>query len=485
MRAKNFFFCLVIVLLVLAGCVPMARSNETGAPWIGDELIVLGAKEDIRNLLRSIPRNTLRQTLATDPADPQPEAEFDITPLVVELLERQGGDERLRTVFPDFFGGRPLEEQLAQGIVVQRYRLVQELDLLPIIRLIDLLRNRSVQNEPFRSFKYFVYAEPNFWLTSLQTPQTCTSLSGQPNTVGNGPFGSPEASSATLTEFNDQWAFQRLAGLTAGSERTDPLTSVESGEVQEKVDVVIFDNSPYLDISGEFTNTSLAETRNVTLSLNQVMPLQVLHFPLGNQPMTSTLPDMDEHGVFVASLVHKVSPDSPLTLVRVLDETGCGASFTLNNALAAVAQSYSVGQKAVFNLSLGIPRAKIEFLPRMYLEGLLTNALAVKGIMMTAAAGNNQAASLLLPAGYVDDTAYSPYVDVVAVEASNFDGQRACFSNKGKDLNANGKSDNSVMAPGGDGNAAVPACPSLLSTCRDAVTCQTGILGVTDRKSVV
>jgi hypothetical protein len=475
--------------------------QEGPVPWVTDEIIVLGATEDIGELLLA--------SAAMQALEPELVGRFDLTPLFNQLLE----SESSRAFLNELFGQLPSSEQVAQGIVAELYRFNNNTDIPRLIESVDSEREAS---------DLFAFAEPNFWFTSLQNgkEQECVSFSGKPNSFGNGPFGTrververafglyPEdllrpdrvrdlplpdwvrdllwprlLVDRGLADFNQQWAFQLLADNPADSTSSDPLSTDVSEPGTDPVDVVIFDNSPFtvtetIEIMQETTDIGDGVTQTVQLPPTETMTLHVWHAEFSHTP-AEPVDDSDEHGVFIASLIHKVAPNSTLKLVRVLDRVGCGTSFTINAAIGTLIQ-IETGKKAVFNLSFGIPeRVFADSLQRFPFQGVITAAMTENKIVVVAAAGNDHGNPLLLPAGYVDHSSLSQYVRLFSVEASNSQDGRACFSNKGMDSDHNDIGDRSILAPGGEGKSPKSECKPDLDSCVGKPTCEQAIMGAT------
>ena len=144
------------------------------------------------------------------------------------------------------------------------------------------------------------------------------------------------------------------------------------------------------------------------------------------QGITGTL-DSDGHGTAVASLVGGtapgatgVAPASSLLSIRVTNTDGVSDLFTLAQGIITAVDNGA----QVVNISLGSYQQ----------SSVLTNAITYayeRGAVITAAAGNDQAAQLTWPA------ADSRVVSVGAVDAL---GQQVSFSNSGENL--------STTAPG-------------------------------------
>jgi len=205
---------------------------------------------------------------------------------------------------------------------------------------------------------------------------------------------------------------------------------------------------------------------------------------------------VDEHGFYVAGLVHRLAPQSDIHLVDVLNEKSQGELFGLLQSLyqLGVQAAEQAGddrplQDTVINLSLGasfsetmLLRSKTRdaikdlydavvgsnvqappFLSQLladmvehfhYVPSLrmVLQALHTLGAVVVAAAGNDSGQH------YGVEPAQIParYPEVIGVAASTQHGQLACFSNQGE-----------VLAPGG--GTPDDVCPPVDFTtdCRD------------------
>ena len=126
------------------------------------------------------------------------------------------------------------------------------------------------------------------------------------------------------------------------------------------------------------------------------------------------------HGTHISGILTRIAPDALIMPVRVLDANGRGNTFTL-----AYAIDWAVAHDAdVINLSLGTPnKSKV-------LEDAVANAVA-KGVIVVAAAGNNNRETMQYPAGFAG------VISVGAIDGSN---HKTSFSNYGDWVN--------IAAPG-------------------------------------
>jgi len=139
------------------------------------------------------------------------------------------------------------------------------------------------------------------------------------------------------------------------------------------------------------------------------------------------------HGTAVASILAATTNNATgiagiayaakIMPVKVLDQYGAGTDVTIADGIYWAVDN---GAK-VLNLSLG----SVDHSP--ILKEAVDYVIKVKGAVVVAAAGNQGRESLLYPARYLD---------VVAVGASNMNGNRAWYSNYGEGLD--------LLAPGGD-----------------------------------
>lgn len=282
-----------------------------------------------------------------------------------------------------------------------------------------------------------VYADPNY-LTGPLTIGQCGDATASPFEVAGSPFevagsglGTPApAPAANNGVFWRQWPLKTI-GVSQPA-----ATGTTAGE---GVRVAVFDTSPFAPGS--------ATPRSMTA----VVPPLELHllFPSAAVALSPSAAgvDVSDHGLFVSGLVHAVAPASPVTLVQVLDQYGCGDLFTLNAGLsqyvlAAADQETGRLDDVVINLSLGVHQpqpqdlAKVNWPQGIALLQLTIDDVVRRGAVVVAAAGNESAeAGGPLPMQFP-----AALPNVVGVAASNQADDIACYSNVGD-----------VGAPGADG----------------------------------
>jgi subtilisin family serine protease len=210
----------------------------------------------------------------------------------------------------------------------------------------------------------------------------------------------------------------------------------------------VFDTSPFpFGVWGQKLNVAIPWiSPELNLRVHNPEPTAMLTPP-------SPLVDMREHGMAVASLAHKVAPDTEIHLYRVLDNYAQGDTYTLIRSLArfmfgtdpeggesepepgVVDPALSPAMqplRGVINLSMGVLRSVDPALlgyPDADITALqlMLSIARCYGLVIAAAAGNDSwgLATPELP------QAPASYPFIVGVSASDVGGTRACFSNRG------------------------------------------------------
>lgn len=303
---------------------------------------------------------------------------------------------------------------------------------------------------------------------------------------------------ADATQFLNQWALG-----------PEDISLVENGEraVEPKgqgVTVAVLDTAPWKQpcISGwpcskdvawqALTQGALgdAEAGSPDMTVWELKPANAATCPgqdAWNEDLDREAQNINNHGLFVASLAHAVAPQSKIHLLRVLEDDGCGDLFKVlqglqqfENYMMASSQTGVIGgdqplTNTVVNLSLGIHRpddAQALGLPAEVtaLQAKLDHMIGL-GAVVVAAAGNDSFSADLAASSPAD--AYAPLpaeipagdAQVIGVAASTHAKQRGCFSNIGD-----------VAAPGGNGltlSQIVPPDPTLTAAAAagDYVNC--------------
>lgn len=329
----------------------------------------------------------------------------------------------------------------------------------PVREAIAQIYQAAMQMKADNRIDFGVYAEPNY-LIGRPPPIL---LSGDPDCVEAGAVaGGP---GTATTDFLDQWALgvdgiNMFAGTGSRRKRRSKRTG-------QGIRVGIFDTSPF-DAPGGWTIHWIEPPLELCVHHpGEVVPLESL----------SKAPDFSDHGLFVAGLVHVVAPESEIHLIRVLNDKAQGDLGTLVDALELFKErtldDRGTLRGTVINLSLGIhpPPDLRENLTRLVSEMSVLNmgsytpltedwvpivsletmlqAIYAHGAVIVAAAGNDSskqrsAKPTQIPAAY-------PFV--IGVAGSNYNRDRACFSNKGE-----------VAAPSGDKG---PERQSMIDQCED------------------
>lgn len=285
------------------------------------------------------------------------------------------------------------------------------------------------------------------WLTGYPY-----SVAGSPYSVAGSPYsvaGSPysvagsgfaqDGSPLGPDDFWNQWALEKISLFQGGNR----ITKRRGHGVR----VGVFDTSPF----AEEGNPEPAPDGHPP-HLTVVHPNIFRRFPLAPPPRPRPVrneippapPDLSSHGLSVAGLVYAVAPRSDVYLYRVLDKHARGNLFVLCHALIefmlGVLSDPDAPNGAVINLSLGLDlpddwRARAGSGSITALDTVLALAHCL-GLTVVAAAGNGSSGKH--PALDAEFPASRPYA--IGVMASNYEGNRSCFSNEGE-----------LAAPGGDG----------------------------------
>jgi hypothetical protein len=397
------------------------------------------------------------------PAEPTPRVSIDCTPPDARALDGTNTDRYTIKNQIIVTGPASAVEDVVQGVQVdepdleleplrvcdvyvpRRETLDPEMQHFPDVLLdiplrMDLYgvatgqRDAALEILNARGQEYEVVADPNY-ITSLQGQSMCGqphtvvgsphTVVGSPHTVVGSPGGTPLSLAGAEALFWEQWAWEKT-GL--GPILPLPLRETFTGA---GIRVGVLDTAPFAQ-AGTHTIDWMSPTWPLTVSLTAVPTM----LPGADMP-----PSINDHGLFVAGLIHGAAPDSDIHLVQVLDEYGCGSLQTLNEAVYGfVAQVDEDRQNlggAVLNLSLGIPITNGVAIPT--LEKPVFAAVDA-GIVVVAAAGNDS--YVTYPGSPQAAQLPAAYKSVIGVAASNEGGDRACFSNQGD-----------VYAPGGDGGA--------------------------------
>ena len=368
--------------------------------------------------------------------------------------------------------GLPAASQTGQLYVVDQYKIGGRATVAQVIR--ELQAQGQARNVS-------IGAEPNYLTGRKPIAGSPWNVGGSPWIIGGSPWTSAavRGPSAAVRGLSAAVRGLSAAVLLAARSTTQPARRLKaSGHLARKafiarqglaerrnqgqgVRVGVFDTSPFP-----------VSVSSVTLAMTPTLELKLLHpMPGGRLTPDSTAPDMRDHGLFSAGLVHAVAPQSEIQLIRVLDDTAQGDLQTLNRALdtfiSEALQARGELQGAVINLSLGVhppPEAEKQGLPTE-ITSLRTvlSAARCAGIVVIAASGN-------------DSAKIAPNHEAAQIPAS-WDTAAGCrgqqYRAPGIMLLQPGRDD----GPGGDGGPK-PKCQQRIQTCIAPNDCAYALIGL-------
>ncbi len=254
------------------------------------------------------------------------------------------------------------------------------------------------------------------------------SIVADPHSIVADPSGHPwtefEWGIDPKDQFADQWAFASTYGI-------GPLP--ESGGRNTRV--VVFDTYPTPDDKGR--KPWRDEAAGICVS-----PLTGIFFTpdVLNSDRESEF-GVSNHGLFIASLIKAVAPETEVEVVQILDKFGTGDAATLIYSLFQAVRREIVDrerdslQGLVFNLSLGLLNRSYRDERAEALRKVIQLIHGLGGVVVVAAGNDSCGASVARPAQIPADMP-----ETISVGASDYCGRRIPFSNRGD-----------VLAPGGGG----------------------------------
>lgn len=351
----------------------------------------------------------------------------------------------------------PFTEEQREELVMRLYLLPEDQSSLEAISPINEIAN-----------ELGVFADPNY-LTGPMAISPCGDAEGSPFEMGGSPFemggspfemgGSPSdfpGMQADPNTFGLQWALQYL--------QVGPQSENKPAQSGRGVRVMVFDTSPF----SPMLSSAVVSAIQPELSLQLTNPESTIVIS-----PTNPAADVADHGLFVAGLIHAVAPESDITLIRVLNDFGCGDVFTLNQAIHQVISDLAgreTGQldQVVFNLSLGVQQP-LDYKKMDWPDEVVSLQEAIqeahdRGAVIIAASGNDSPDRDPLPMNLPAD-----YETVVGVSASTIGEGLACYSNVGQ-----------VAAPGADGKSdeSTSCRPSSLECADDDPDCPYGLISL-------
>jgi subtilisin family serine protease len=420
------FLLLLLVLLLL-----LLRQPQEARYYVEDQVLLSGPAEEITRVVGSVERELEAEGVRL----------VRLETLELAFLKRVPGDCE----------GLPFDPA-AENYVIARYGFsggklgVEEV----VRRLLDAAGDGPVRPEPnyLTSSPWSIGGSPwSIGGSPWSIGGSPWSIGGSPWSIGGSPAGS-EVAAAANRAFREQWAFGDRGIHLAGTSPNRPKG--------QGVLVGIFDTSPF--------PVTMA---HALLAADPPLRIELQHeLPGGPFVHADKLPDIRDHGLFAAGLVHALAPASDIRQVRVLDNAGQGDLQTLNRALNAFIDDVASRRKpagsqeepplrgAVINLSLGVhppPNAAEQGLPAEISSlQIILAAAQCMDIVTVAAAGNDSAGA---PAPRPAQIPAS-WPSTIGVAASNDRGELACFSNKGD-----------ILAPGGEGGPNRSQCRPMFDRC--------------------
>lgn len=207
--------------------------------------------------------------------------------------------------------------------------------------------------------------------------------------------------------FARQGAFQKIGLTDANGQRNPLLNGIDGAGVL----VGLFDALPSKPITQDWLT---------------------LHAAHGCLSGNDNGPDLSDHGLMCASLVHAVAPKAQVHLFQACGQSGEGRLFPLLEAISAFID-LAAGRPAVLSLSLG----STEVAGSLPLLALLRKATDL-GMVVCAAAGN-RAYNCPKVSALQGAQIPSAFPNVIAVSASSLVGHRSQFAQRGD-----------LAAPGGE-----------------------------------
>lgn len=457
-------------------CPELLGTKEvvTDRYWLKCQVIVTGVKSEIEQVLR--------------------ETELDkiLKPIIQLELGQYAANDRFQGQYYEQLKQRlnraPADPKQLRELTSILYSFTEDVAVEKVVRAI----NAQLYKPKAEQKSLFVFADPNY-LTAPTGYSKCTSIGSLgPNVIGHGPFGQPGVANAA--DFTTQWAFTTL---TQGAASISDVVGAESGA---NVLVAIFDTSP-------FTQEVTAPDTVTPVSIGWAQPgftMSVIHPTLITSGLGSVVTPTvgaTQHGLFSAGLIHAVASASPIRLIRVLEDNGCGDVADLGVALwGLLDELIAQNQPAVLNLSLGIycpadcgqilipetcppsDKACLEEARELWFLVLPTLLAPLANTFVVAASGNDSWDEFESGAPPNEPEKPAAYDFVLGVAGSTKQDTRACYSNLAV-------VNDDIAAPSGDGGSAVitetqsngtvvlqnHTCAPVADTCADPA-CEFGLV---------
>lgn len=450
---------LVLILLLLALLVAALITYRTAAQAVRDEyfmaheIILTGTSANLDALIQQLQTSDPNIELTLDP-----DRSFSLQTLAPPA-QQSLGPSTIASAALQVGSGSSACAQLSSDLEINLYQLTGSTD--DVEAVLAAINQASAGSS--------VLAEAN-WI--IGEPWSPTGSPWSPTGSPWSPTGSADQSQptpATLSDYENQWAFTNI-DLAAAQ-------AINTAGTLAPVRVGVFDTSPLE--SAEMMAEAVQERPSQNDLRIQIEHPTFIATPVPPAPGSPQDIQVANHGYFGTSFIRELTPNSEVTLIRVLTKNNRGDLATLNQALLSfMGTANADGINAVANLSLGLPPLEpfrpfapwfdwafpVPFELQRQFNSLQTVAQIGEclDVVLVAAAGNDSAQSLKVgnyPANWGT---------VLGVTASNQANEQACYANDGD-----------VAAPGGDGRSPEdPAtmCEPRLNFCTDG-SCTYSVVG--------
>ena len=265
------------------------RPVEEEEPFVPDQVIITGPRMQVETLIAEA---QTRLQVELEPAAVEPSYRLNLGEVDIRLREC----EDVSALFEDLLLGDCHDDQ--DGWVMDLYQIKDP----PETQVRDVVEGI---NRLSRDSGLCTYADPNYLTGSPHT------VDGSPHTVDGSPY-TVYHDTATVSEFEEQWALDQIDLCTGGQRSILDVTG-------QGVRVSVFDTSPYKQPGTQTIGLNTVDCIDPTFTLAVSHPTiydSITLPPPPLDPSATQLPDLSDHGLAVAGLVHAVAPNSEIHLIR-------------------------------------------------------------------------------------------------------------------------------------------------------------------------